>query len=172
MVGRVRSVGLPLMLMRRRCRRRCLWPSPSSSHARSRLRGSGVREIRCRPVPNRDRAGVQDRRRAGAPHDLRHRRASLWHLGGPPAAEARPGSGTRRRSTYAPTLTWSWIGRPIFRVFLDPMRGLETADPFITSVDSMSSSVEASREKPHESKKRAGPRWRPKTADGKHVDPT
>ena len=45
-----------------------------------------------------------------------------------------------------------------------------TADPFITSVDHVSSPVAPSRVKPHESKESARPRWRPKTGDGTHVD--
>ena len=42
---------------------------------------------------------------AFSPHDLRHGRASLWHLAGVPAAEAGPGSAIRRRSTCGRTRT-------------------------------------------------------------------
>jgi hypothetical protein len=48
---------------------------------------------------------------------------------------------------------------------------IRTADPFITSVDHLSSPVVPSRAKPHEHMEWAKPQWRPKTADGKHVDP-
>jgi len=48
---------------------------------------------------------------------------------------------------------------------------IRTADPFITRVDHLSSPVVPSRAKPHESEESARPRWRPKPADGKHVDP-
>jgi hypothetical protein len=46
-----------------------------------------------------------------------------------------------------------------------------TGDPFITSVDRVSSPVAPSRAKPHESGESAKPRWRPKSLDAKHVDP-
>ena len=51
--------------------------------------GAGVRGIRRRPLPHRDRTRLQRRRGAGVlPHDLRHRRATLWHLSRVPVAEA------------------------------------------------------------------------------------
>ena len=48
---------------------------------------------------------------------------------------------------------------------------IRTADPFITSVDSMSPPGVRGRGKSHDSKEFAPPRWRPKTADDKPVDP-
>jgi hypothetical protein len=44
-------------------------------------------------------------------------------------------------------------------------------DPFITSVDRMPSLVAPGRAKSHGSNKSNRPRWRPKTSDGKGVDP-
>jgi integrase len=40
-----------------------------------------------------------------SPHDTRHRRATLWHLSGMPAAEALASSATPLRSTFGRTRT-------------------------------------------------------------------
>lgn len=47
---------------------------------------------------------------AFSPHDLRHRRASLWHLSGSRPWKRPHGSATRRRSTYGRTRTSSSTG--------------------------------------------------------------
>jgi hypothetical protein len=44
-------------------------------------------------------------------------------------------------------------------------------DPFITSVGPVSPQVARSRAKPHDSERSGRPRWRPKTPNGKRVDP-
>jgi len=46
-----------------------------------------------------------------------------------------------------------------------------TGDPFITSVDQLSSEDARSRAKLHRSKEPALPRWRPKTWNDTDVDP-
>jgi hypothetical protein len=48
---------------------------------------------------------------------------------------------------------------------------IRTADPFITSVDSLSPPVVPGRGKSYESDEFVPPRWRPKTARDKPVDP-
>jgi Phage integrase family len=48
---------------------------------------------------------------------------------------------------------------------------IRTADPFITRVDQVSSQDARSRSKPHGSKESQRLRWRPKTGNGKDVDP-
>ena len=116
-LGRRRRAARPLARLagRRKTARKALWvevppvlfeASPRSCRATTAPRAARLPGVRRRPLPHRDRARLHRRRRAPfSPHDLRHRRISLLHLGGVPWARIGEHVGQRNLAVTANTYT-------------------------------------------------------------------